>query len=237
MFENTTIRKNIHQQIVHEIASRIIAGEIMPGETLPTEDVASAEMNVSRTAYREALKVLTAKGLVVSRPKTGTRICLRSQWNLLDPDLMAWSFDIGPTKAFVQSLSEMRRIIEPAGAALAAERAGEAEIDQIRNALERMKSCKPNSRESIEADLDFHISILSAAGNELLASLGHLIKSALEKSFELTTDLPGAREFSIPRHADVFQAIQSRQAEQASKAMLLLLTEAWSDLNQALEED
>lgn len=237
MFEKATIRKNIHQQIVHEIASRIIAGEIVPGETLPTEDVASAEMNVSRTAYREALKVLTAKGLVKSRPKTGTRICPRSQWNLLDPDLMSWSFEIGPSRAFAQSLSEMRRIIEPAAAALAAERAGDADITKIRDALERMESFAVESRESIEADLDFHLSILNAAGNELLASLGHLIKSALDKSFELTTDIPGAREISLPRHADVFQAIQSRQPEQASKKMHLLLTEAWSDLALALEKN
>ncbi len=230
MFEKATIRKNIHQQIVYEIASRILAGKIEPGATLPTEDLASAEMNVSRTAYREALKVLTAKGLVESRPKTGTRICPRKHWNLLDPELMSWSFGIGPAKAFVESLSEMRMIIEPAAAALAAERASEDEIALIHDAFERMKSCGFETPESIQADLDFHLAILNAAGNDLLASLGHLIKSALEKSFELTTDLPGAREISLPRHADVLQEIQSRQPEKASKAMHLLLTEAWSDL-------
>ena len=237
MFGKATNRKNIHQQIVHEIASSIMSGEISPGDTLQTEDIASSEMNVSRTAYREALKVLTAKGLVESRPKTGTRICPRQNWNLLDPDLMAWSFQSNRSKDFARSLSEMRRIIEPAGAAMAAERAGAAEIASIKDALDRIKSFETESRDSIEADLDFHISILSASGNELLASLGHLIESALEQSFELSTKLPGAREVSLPRHAAVFEAIKLHQPEEASKAMHLLLTEAWTDISSVLEDD
>lgn len=235
MFAKTNIRKNIHQQIVHEIATRIFSGEFRPGDTLSTEDAASAEMNISRTAYREALKVLVAKGLVESRPKTGTRICPRSNWNLLDSDVLAWSFEFGSSHSIAKSLSEMREVIEPACAALAAKRASDSRIDDIGEALERMKSAEPGSRDSIQADLDFHTSILTASGNELLSTLGHLIESALEHSFELSAKKPGAREVSIPRHADVLTAIRHRKPNRAAGAMRRLLKEAWSDLSSVLE--
>ena len=117
----TFSRRSIHGQIAHEIGQRILRGDFPPGAVLPNESAFSVELKVSRTALREAIKVLAAKGLVDSRPKIGTRVRPRNQWNMLDPDVLAWSFSVGDTERHAINLTEMRRILEPAAAALAAE--------------------------------------------------------------------------------------------------------------------
>ena len=226
----TFSRRSLHGQVAHEIGLRIVAGDLPPGSVLPTEEVASAELKVSRTAYREAMKVLSAKGLVAARPKTGTRVRPRDQWNMLDPDLLSWSFAAGPTPEFARSLFEIRRMVEPAAAALAAERGTEDELAEIEAALDVMKRCDPAAREAIDADLAFHLRILAATSNEMLVSLGYLIESALAQSFELSTRNPGARRSAIPLHAAVYDRIRAREPEAARAAMDTLLAGAWEDI-------
>lgn len=230
----TFSRRSIHGQVAHEIAMRIFSGEIMPGENLPTEETASSDLRVSRTAYREALKVLAAKGLVESRPKTGTRVRARSEWNMLDPDLLSWSFESGPTEGFTRSLFEFRQIIEPAAATMAATRASDEEIGTMREAIEAMKTAGANNRQWVESDLAFHLSILAASHNELLASFGYLIESALAQSFELSDRKPGARDLSLPRHVQLFEQIEARKPEGARATMHQLLTEARQDLEDVI---
>lgn len=232
----TFSRRSLHGQVAHEIAMRIVSGELQPGTILSNEEAASADMEVSRTAYREALKVLSAKGLVESRPKTGTRVRGRDQWNMLDPDLLSWSFAAGPTPGFARSLFEVRQMFEPAAAAFAAERAGPEELTVIENALTGMKECGPSSDDAIQADLAFHLGILVASGNELLTSLGYLIESALAQSFALSTHQPGARENSIPLHEAVFDAIKTHRADAAREAMSHLLSEAWADIESLIAD-
>jgi DNA-binding FadR family transcriptional regulator len=230
----TFSRRSIHGQVAHEIGLRIVSGELAPGSSMPTEEAGSAELKVSRTAYREALKVLSAKGLVESRPKTGTRVRNRDEWNMLDPDLLSWSFAAGPTTDFARSLFEMRQIVEPAAAMLAAKRATGENLAAIGEALVRMQKNDPTSKEAIQADLAFHLGILAASGNELLVSLGYLIESALAQSFELSTRLPGARKNSIPLHEAVFVEIKARSPVAARDAMNRLLSEAWEDISSVI---
>jgi DNA-binding FadR family transcriptional regulator len=233
----TFSRRSLHGQVAHEIAMRIVSGALAPGSCLPTEETASAEMKVSRTAYREALKVLSAKGLVESRPKTGTRVRSRDEWNMLDPDLLSWSFAAGPSASFVRSLFEIRQLIEPAAAAFAAERATGDDLAAIEKALSGMKRNGPGARESIRADLAFHLGILAASGNEMLVSLGYLIESALAQSFELSARNPGARQNSIPLHEAVFQAIRQGDREGARQAMNTLLSGAREDVASLIDTD
>src|SRR5690349_8565847 len=114
-------RRGLHGAVVHEIGVRIVDGQLKPGETLPDNGFVG-EAEVSRTVVREAIKVLAAKGLVESRPKVGTRVRPRRDWNLLDPDVLAWRYEAGPDEGFLEEISEVRGVIEPAAAALAAER-------------------------------------------------------------------------------------------------------------------
>src|SRR5437773_10142973 len=116
-------RRGLHGALVHDIGVRILRGELKPGDPLPVDDGAGDEPEVGRTVLREAIKVLAAKRLVESRPKTGTRVRPRKDWNLLDPDVLAWQVEAGADAEFLAQALEVRRMIEPAAARLAAERA------------------------------------------------------------------------------------------------------------------
>src|SRR5437762_9890658 len=121
-------RRGLHGAVVHDIGLRIVRGELEADDPLPTEDELSGELSVSRTVLREATKVLAAKRLVESRPKTGTRVRPRKDWNLLDPDVLAWQVEAGADAEFLAQALEVRRMIEPAAARLAAERATPAQV-------------------------------------------------------------------------------------------------------------
>src|ERR687887_1744910 len=135
-------RRGLHGAVVHEIGVRILDGELKPGDTLP-DNGSLTESEVSRTVVREAIKVLAAKGLVESRPKTGTRVRRREDWNLLDPDVLAWLQDDDVSEEMLRKLTEVRRIIEPAAAELAAARAGAREIAAMQNAFVQMEMSAP----------------------------------------------------------------------------------------------
>src|SRR4029078_2556995 len=130
-------KRGLHGSVVHEIGVRILEGELKPGDTLP-DNGSLAEPEVSRTVVGEAIKVLAAKGLVESRPKVGTRVRPRRDWNLLDPDVLAWQVEAGADASFPAQALELRRMIEPAAARLAADRADESQIAALYAAYEEM---------------------------------------------------------------------------------------------------
>src|SRR5712691_9956727 len=131
MKSRTYPRRGVHGEIVHAIGAQILRGDLRPGDPLPTEEDLIADLAVSRTALRESIKVLAAKGLVEARPKTGTRVRDRHYWNLMDPDVLVWTMEASSDGAFFRDVNELRRILEPAAARLAADRAEEAELDAI----------------------------------------------------------------------------------------------------------
>ena len=106
--------RRIHGSIAHELGVAIVTGGYSPGDVLPGEVEFSEQLKVSRSAYREAVRILAAKGLVESRPKAGTRVSDRARWNLLDPDVLAWTFEGEPGEGHIRDLFELRRIVEPA---------------------------------------------------------------------------------------------------------------------------
>lgn len=217
-------RGGLHGQIVHAIGRQILGGKIRPGELLPAQGGLSA----SRTALREAIKVLAAKGLVESRPKTGTRVRPRHTWNLLDPDVLAWQQDGPATPAFLSKLTEVRLIIEPAAAELAARRAGETELSAIEEAFADMEAALNGGREEYEAfdraDMRFHQAIVQACGNDLLQQMGQVVYSALLISFHATSRLPGRAKASLPEHRAILNAIRGRRARRAGQAMRRLVS-------------
>lgn len=230
-----TGRMTIHQQVVRELAVRILSGDVLPGDVLSTEDIASAEMDVSRTAYREAVKVLSAKGLLESRPKVGTRVLKKSYWNMLDPDIIAWKSEIDDQAKFIDGLFEFRQIIEPAAARLASKKATAEDVGKIQAAFTRMAETDSESPVNFEADFEFHNAILQASNNELLGSLGHVIEALLLTSFEMSALRPGARVDSLPLHEAVLTHISNCAEEDARDAMEILLTSARDDLNAVLD--
>jgi DNA-binding FadR family transcriptional regulator len=219
--------RNLHGQIVHTLGRRILRGEIRPGDALQ----AGTAMAASRTALREAIKVLAAKGLVEAKPKIGTRVSPRESWNLLDPDVMAWQHDILPRQTFLRKLTEVRAVIEPQAAAFAAERADKEAIATLEAAFADMAAALkrpegPNVDAFIEADIRFHLTILRACGNDLLEQMTRMVYSALVVSFQTTSRLPGSAQRSLPKHRAILLAISAHSASAAHAAMRRLVADA-----------
>lgn len=230
---STISRRRIHGSVAHQLGAMIIGGRLAPGEILPNEDVVSANLSVSRTAYREAVRTLAAKGLVDSKPKAGTRITAREHWNFLDPDVLSWHFEVEPSPTFIVSLFELRRIAEPAACELAAERRDKNDLATLRRAIGELRESPPGSLHGLDADLAFHHAILVAAQNEPLQSLSSVIGSTLRWSVRLKlTAEPRVFENSLPDHILVMEAIADQDKAEASSRMRTLVTKA---LDETLE--
>ena len=213
--------RSLHGQVVHELGKRIVSGALGEGEVLPNEAELGAAFKVSRTALREGIKVLAAKGLLASRTRTGTRVRPRAEWSMLDPDVLAWRLECGVADEFIRELYEFRRATEPMAASLAALRATDAEIVIMEEALNDMARAGSDVKATIEPDLRFHQAILSASGNELLGSLGAMIDTAIAYSFQIYAHDEDVD--IVPVHRTVLDAIRARDSVAASEAMFKLL--------------
>lgn len=227
--------RRIHGSVAHQLAVMIIGGEVEPGDALPNEEVLSAQLDVSRTAYREAMRILIAKGLVTSRPKVGTIVSPRSSWNLLDPDVLSWHLEVAPSASFITSLFELRKIIEPASSALAAQHRSEQDVEALRGYLSTMHEADSGSPDALEADLAFHDRLIRASGNESLGALSSVIGSTLRWTVRLKLDAhPQVYQQSLPLHVQVFEAVERQDADAAFRLMSKLVDDALSETLQAL---
>lgn len=228
-------RRGLHGQIVNDIGRQILRGEIRPGEVVPFD----AGVRASRTVQREAIKVLAAKGLVESRPKTGTRVRPPQSWNLLDPDVLAWQREGAPAAAFLRKLTEVRRIVEPAAAELAAERANGREVAGVEEAYAQMAAAlaapQPDYDAFDHADIRFHRSILEACHNDVLEQMIRVVYGALLVSFQATSRLPGSARASLPKHRAVLEAIRNGDGRQAAQAMRRLVHRTARDIDASLK--
>jgi GntR family transcriptional regulator, galactonate operon transcriptional repressor len=223
-----TSRPRVHRGVVDTLARRIMSGRIRPGEGLPNTQDLSAELGVSRSALREAIKVLGAKGMLEVRPRTGTRVLPRSSWNLMDPELLGWC---GPSldADLVRSLLECRQLIEPGAAALAAQRATTTQLAAIEAALERMAQAG-SLDERVEADLDFHVAVLRASGNLFLAQWGLTVSSVLLAAFRMSTGASDSYDVAFSAHRDIVEAIRLRDSAGADRGMRAVLGAMAHDL-------
>lgn len=225
-----TDTRSLHGHVVRELGKRIVVGDLQPGDVLPREEVLAESMEVSRTALREALKVLSAKGLIEARPKTGTRVRPKDAWNQLDADVLSWRCASMPTDDFIEKLVEMREIIEPAGAAAAARRRTTAQLAKIDHAYRQMEAAKDPEAWAV-ADLSFHDAVLQATSNELMISLFSVIESALGMFFVLSAKTAGDFSYSLPHHLKVLEAIRRNQPEVARKSMLAMIADSKANLH------
>lgn len=225
----------IHGSIARSLGIAIVSGKYQPGDVLNNEIDASEQLQVSRSAYREAIRILAAKGLVESRPKTGTRVSARTRWSLLDPEVLAWFFESEPSEAFLQELYELRMIVEPAAAALAAERRDDAQLERMRAALVAMQHHTLATEAGRAADRDFHDTVLGAANNAPLFTLSSSIGAAVRwTTIFKQRDRELARD-PMPEHWKVFDAIAAGRGDQARQAMEKLVSLALDDTRGAIE--
>jgi len=222
--------KSQHGRIVRELGLRILAGELAPGDRLPAEAELIVKYEVSRPVLREAVRVLVAKGLVMSRQRAGAIVRPRSEWHLLDPDVLYWMIQTRPAPEFVQTLMGMRRVFEPGAAALAARAASDAQLAGIAQAYDAMAAA-PDVDAMLEPDLAFHRRIAEATGNDLMAYIGTMLSLALRESIKLSSRLPNTHELSLPRHKAILTALLARDAAAAHQATVLQLDATQLDLS------
>ena len=225
----------IHAELAAGIGELILNGTYPPGSLLPNEAEWGRRFRASRTAVREAIKTLNGKGLLVSRPKIGSRVEPRERWNLLDRDVMAWHRAALDERTFLLSLQEIRRILEPGAAVLAAARRSPAQLAALERAFADMQSAEISSEAMVEADVRFHLALLAAANNELLVPFGIVIEQALASMFAYTTSHAVHPEQLLPLHAAVVRAIASQSPEAARKAVTALLDDTDETLVAAVE--
>ena len=229
--------RGLHGQTVETIGRRILSGEIAEGETIDVPAL-EAELDVSLTVVREALRVLGAKGLVDARQKRGTFVRPRESWHLLDADIIRWQFAGRADPAFLENLAEVRAIVEPSAARLAALRHTPDDLATLRSALKDMKVAE-DAAEAVEADLRFHKALLTATHNELLERMEVVMATGLAERDRLVHGLEHGDERTddhLPSHAAVLDAVAAADPDAAEAAMRKLLDKAREDLARVTAE-
>lgn len=223
----------LHGTIARDLGVLIVSGRYKPGELLNGEIAASDRLHVSRGAYREAVRILAAKGLVESRPKVGTRISRPERWHLLDPDVLSWIFEFEPDDSLLDGLFELRKIVEPEAAALAAMRRTEEHLASMARGLEGMSAHTLATEQGRLADHEFHSALLRASGNAFITSLTSGVGAAISwTTIFKQRDAPLARD-PLPDHVRVYEAIKASDAPAAHAAMAKLVDLALFDTKNA----
>ncbi|MFI5874318.1 FadR/GntR family transcriptional regulator [Streptomyces sp. NPDC051445] len=222
--------RGVHGHVVHTLGARIVSGEIGEGAILDVSAL-GAELDVSLTVMREALKVLAGKGLTDARPKRGTFVRERAQWNLLDADVIHWRMEAGDGAQLLRDLADVRSIVEPAAAHRAALHRTDADLASLEAALQAMGQAKVDSAAAAEADAAFHRALLASTGNELLRRMDMLLEPGLKERDRMVHG-HGDADDPVPSHRAVFDAIRDQDPTRAELAMLNLLAKALADLDQ-----
>ncbi|MCM0020379.1 MAG: FadR family transcriptional regulator [Tagaea sp.] len=227
----------IHADAVAHIARKILRGRLKAGAVLPTEPEIGAELGVSRTVVREAVKTLAAKGLVVTGPRLGMRVRPMPDWNLFDSDVIGWRVAAGVDTKFLEDVVELRLAIEPMAARLAAKRADDDAIGQIEEAYTAMVDAVDGKGGYLAADLAFHQAILLAAGNQFVSAFAPLLGALLGVSFRHSVKSRESARASLPQHEAVLRAIAARKPVAAEKALTRLIGHAREDMFDGAKSD
>ena len=224
-YKNPVPSKSQHALIVQQLGLKIVSGAIAEHEKLPSEADLCEEYRVSRPVFREAIRVLNAKGLTYSRPKIGTVVRPKDEWYLLDPDVLFWLIQSTPENEFFKTLSTVRRVLEPELAYIAASTATADDIKKIKDAYDGMAQAK-TVEAFIQPDIEFHLAIAKATHNDLLAYMSKMLVLPLQHSIQATSARPNLQDHSLPRHKAILTAIENKDPLSARHASLVQLDDA-----------
>lgn len=231
--------RGLHGRAVEELGLRIVRGDFATGAVLDLVQLA-ASYDASRSGIREVLRVLAGKGLIDARPKKGTFILDRSRWNLLDPDMLRWQLATLPNRELLEKLAELRLMVEPAAASLAAGRRSAADLDELAAALAMMDVDDEDqnaTRSIVTGDIRFHRAVIAATNNELIERFAHVIEIALRSRDEYVHTNHISIKNGWRGHEAVFAAIRDGLPDQARLAMLELVEAAAADAREAVVRD
>lgn len=230
-------KHNLTHQLTHDLGMAIVKGQYKVGQGLPSEAVLCVEYDVSRSATREAVKMLSAKGLISSRPKQGIQVLPERNWNMFDTDVLSWILNSKPSLALLKEFTQVRVAIEPQAAALAALNGTDEQFAAIEEALTRMADAEEGLDDPLDADIAFHTSVLLASGNRFIEQLSEFISTALRVSIRYTNRIKGVPGADVQKHADIFNTIKSRDPEKAKHAVKTILDEALELIESQLEKN
>ncbi len=215
-----------------EALGRAIVTGAYETRRFPTEAELAADHSVSRSVTREAVKMLTAKGLLTARPRKGTTVQPSSSWNLFDTDVLRWLLERKFSLELLRQFSELRIAIEPEAAALAAREADSAAVAEIRAGFERMESAEATGEDPLEADIAFHVAVLNASANPFYMQFRDVVATALRTSIRFTNRFKG-RTASLPAHQAVLTAIEAGDRGAARGAMAAIIAEVMAMIEDA----
>jgi DNA-binding FadR family transcriptional regulator len=215
--------RNLTFAMLDALGRSIVTGAY-EARRFPTEAELAVEHNVSRSVTREAVKMLTAKGLLTARPRKGTTVQPSSCWNLFDADVLRWLLEREFSLELLRQFSELRIAIEPEAAALAARAADPQAVAAIAAGYARMEAAEAGEDDALESDIAFHIAVLEACGNPFYRQFRDVVTTALRTSIRFTNRFKG-RTASLPAHHAVLAAIEARDADGARAAMAAIIGE------------
>ena len=216
---------NLTTGILNRLGTAIVTGKYGPHNPLPIEAELCVQLGASRSVLREAIKMLTAKGLVSSRPRHGTQVQPEERWNLLDPDVLRWLLERKFSLELLAQFTEVRMAIEPTAATIAAQRANTKDLAAARRAIERMRAAARGEDDPLESDIAFHVAILHATRNRFYIQLGGFIDTALRTSIQLTNRVKGVALADVDAHQAILTSIENRDGASAAAAMKSILQE------------
>ena len=223
--------RNRTYQMLDEIGRAIVTGAYEE-RAFPTEAELAKAHNVSRSVTREAVKMLTAKGLLTARPRKGTTVQPSTSWNLFDPDVLRWLLERKFSLRLLRQFSELRIAIEPAAAALAASATDSEGTEAVRGGYGRMEAAEAGGDDPLDADIAFHIAVLNASANPFYMQFRDLVTTALRTSIRFTNRFQG-RTASLPAHKAVLDAIEARDPAAARSAMATIIEDVMTLMAEA----
>lgn len=232
---SSTLSRSLSGQISRKLGERILGGDLSPGQLLPDENALCEEFGVSRTAVREAVKMLVAKGFLEVRQRIGTRVLDVRHWQMLDRDVLMWHQSIPIDDRRLVSLMELRQSIEPDAAYYAAARRSEEQLAAILDACARMEEHAAENSEYVLSDARFHIAVLRAANNPYLDSLENAIFAGLMLSIRITNPDEQRNRKSIPLHRAIAEAIEAQESERAFQRMKEHLADSARRLSEVVQ--
>lgn len=214
-------KRSLHVQVARELARGILSGELPEGSILPGEIQLCEQFGISRTALREAVKLLTSKGLLVSRPKIGTKVVARAYWNFLDPQLIEWMDGLIDIDSYCSQFLSLRRAIEPESCALAAMHATaeqRIELSEIFQKMCEVSEIKPFDQEQwTSIDIRFHSLIFNATGNDFYRPFGNVLTTMFVNFIAYSSEEGST---CINEHRKIYEAIMAGQADKARQASI-----------------
>lgn len=211
-----------HDAIAAILGAEILSGRRKPGHRLPSEAEMHKRFGVSRMVLREVSKTLAAKGMVTFKARVGTLVTEAASWNWLDPDVLSWRMSLGLDDALLKQVGEVRAMMEPAAAMLAAQRASKTQIATILAATRAMQAAAGDRQRFSQADYAFHAAVAAASGNPLLCSLTAIVDVVMAAFLAVVPVSPPALSAfhrSILLHVKVADAIAARSPLRARRAM------------------